>query len=108
MFVLPEGSSGKEDGLAEHTQLRPTDENMSADGWTTEWPTEPGWYWAYGDPWPLKTLRECDVRLGMVKVRRIATGVMRVWDGAFLYEQSAAPGMRFMRAEPPEPPERTA
>jgi hypothetical protein len=66
--------------------------------WTTDWPTEPGWYWFYG-----KRYGEEKHSIGTVEVFNVSNGVMRVLGGAFMYPQEGHVGV-FQRIETPVVP----
>lgn len=50
--------------------------------WNKEWPTELGFYWAYGYFWKNK---EKEVRF--VKVKKISDSFSYISEGAFIYEK---------------------
>ena len=78
---------------------------MTESGWTSERPTEEGYYWFYG--WPFRD-RGHQAELHLVKIIQIANGVALVTNGHYLYRAEGAYGM-WARAElpelPPLPPE---
>lgn len=66
--------------------------------WTPDWPTEPGWYWFYGNKYG-----ESRVSMGTVRVDRISNGVMTVMDGHFMYPSEGHVGV-FQRLPTPVVP----
>ena len=56
--------------------------------WTQEWPTEPGWYWFYGQCFRNWTGEWCP-RLYYVTARRCSNGMVYTTDGHFMYEEEA-------------------
>lgn len=57
--------------------------------WTDEWPTEPGWYWFWGQPWD-----NGPPQLYSIIVRLDALGsAVYVTDGHFMYEAEGAQGL---------------
>lgn len=69
--------------------------------WTKEWPTEPGWYWFYGQT--SRQLYDRPPRMMLVKVSEIVNGVCYVTEGRFLYKAEGARGL-WVRAYRPQPP----
>lgn len=59
--------------------------------WTKEWPTEPGWYWFYGQKFRGWN-DDGDPQLYMVIVHKTRNGVACVVDGHFMYAQEGAWG----------------
>lgn len=71
---------------------------MTENEWTTDWPTEPGWYWFYGHKYGDER-----VSVGVVQVRKISTGVSLVLDGNFMFLQEKHRGV-FQRIATPVVP----
>ncbi len=67
--------------------------------WTTEWPTEPGWYWFYGH----KYGEDREPEFGIVRVHEISNGVMHTLDGQFMFQSEGHDGV-FQQAVLPVPP----
>lgn len=75
-----------------------------ADGWTTEWPTEPGHYWVYGYP---KSKYEPEPTMSLCEVIAIqhngGTLLTYVINNYFIFRQLAGKVM-FKPANIPSPP----
>lgn len=72
-----------------------------AEVWTKEWPTEPGYYWFYGQPYA-KTLY--DPRLHIVTVHRTANeSIVYLVEGSFMRKSAGVEGV-WCPAMLPEPP----
>lgn len=63
--------------------------------WTSDWPTEPGWYWFYGYKYG-----EARLSIGTVSIKTISNGIMTVMDGHFMYQQEGHVGV-FQRIPTP-------
>ena len=63
--------------------------------WSSEYPTEPGWYWFFG-----RKYGEERYSLGTVRVIPISNGIMYVLDGNFMYESEGHKGV-FSRIDEP-------
>lgn len=73
--------------------------------WTTDWPTIPGWYWFYGDPYAKASNKATiKVELYPVKVVKIANGVSYISNGSFVYKREAAEGGLWQPMQLPELP----
>jgi hypothetical protein len=61
--------------------------------WTSEWPTEGGWYWFHG--WTSTFDMQCNPkRTHLVEVREIAQGkICYITEGRFLYQTGGAYGL---------------
>ena len=83
----------------------PVQSDRRSDGkiWSHLWPTEPGSYWFYGDPFGAKDVRHQSVRSYFVRVLQISKGLAFICEGHFLYKQEASPGF-WTPAETPEDP----
>ena len=60
--------------------------------WTHEWPTKPGWYWFYGDPYK----KEPEFRyivLHPVSVHQGANSLVYVTGAGFMYKVEASNGL---------------
>ena len=62
--------------------------------WTTNIPTEPGWYWFYGNQFKSTKLE--------LKIVRVWNNGPVVCEGAFMYEQELGPVRWFKPLEVPE------
>lgn len=71
---------------------------MTKNEWTPDWPTEPGWYWFYGHRYGAEI-----VSMNTVHVKRASNNVIRVMDGAFMYQQEKHRGV-FQRIPTPVVP----
>ena len=63
--------------------------------WSSDYPTEPGWYWFYG-----RKYGEDKHSMGTVTVFSVQTGAVRVLDGQFMWEQDKHKGV-FSRIDEP-------
>ena len=68
--------------------------------WTTEWPTEPGWYWFFG--FRFKS-RDRPPELATVRVHKTMKGVARVGGASFMYRGEGDHGV-WAKLDTPEPP----
>lgn len=59
--------------------------------WTTEWPTESGFYWFYGFLWGYRNGDK--PRLVSVEVSPISNGIMYVTKGSFIYKREGHIGL---------------
>jgi len=66
--------------------------------WTSEWPTETGYYWFHG--WCFRD-RNYEARTYLVRVRHTSNSVAYITEGHFIYE-SQAEGV-WMPADIPHP-----
>ena len=57
--------------------------------WSKEWPTEPGWYWFYGDPF---NKAKHWIRLNTVKIVQTSKSIALICNGNFMYKQEASDG----------------
>ena len=81
---------------------------QSAEGWTSDWPTEPGWYWFYGYLWPFPARREPGIVLAswerldldVVNVSQTPDGLVYTARGEFIYPEEDHRGY-FKRIETP-------
>jgi len=73
--------------------------------WSTEWPTEPGFYWFYG--WPYKKEKERGIKpeLNSIKVSKISNGVMITRSGAFWFREEWGGEGKFISAKMPALPD---
>lgn len=60
--------------------------------WSQLWPTEPGSYWFYGDPFGAKEVRPEHVRSYFVRALQTSDSIVFICEGHFLYPQEASPG----------------
>lgn len=67
--------------------------------WMEKWPTEPGYYWFYGQQFKAST-----VRLHFVNVMRVRNSLVYVCDNSIMYKPEAGFGL-WMIIIPPELPE---
>jgi hypothetical protein len=70
--------------------------------WTSEWPTELGWYWFYGDPYS-KNPDPKHVLLHPVKVNQGANALIYVTGNSFMYKSEASKGLWKPMIVPEEP-----
>ena len=72
------------------------------EGWTKEWPTEPGYYWFYAYRYgKISCGQETKPKLMLMEARRIMNGFMYTTDGQFVYESEPEEAW-FMKAELPD------
>ncbi len=70
------------------------DRMITVDGntWTTDWPTEPGWYWFYG--WAFGLVEDHPPKLHAVNVAAgNSDDVMRIIDGNFMWKTEGHQGI---------------
>ena len=60
---------------------------MKKEDWTDLWPTEPGYYWAYGDFTGAFAFKP---KLYFVEVKRVSNGVAHISEGMFLWPTEIA------------------
>lgn len=73
--------------------------------WTDEWPSEPGWYWFWGQPH--YGLRSLDSELYSVRVYETSTGLAFVAEGDFMYRGGGGRGLWCPAVLPDLPEEAT-
>ncbi|MHA2063251.1 MAG: hypothetical protein ACXABY_02600 [Candidatus Thorarchaeota archaeon] len=56
--------------------------------WTNEWPTNPGWYWFYGNKYG-----EATAEIGIVRVIKVSNGVAHTLDGHFMFKADGHKGV---------------
>lgn len=76
---------------------------MTMPEWTTEWPTEPGWYWFYGRLSAIATRMDASPRLYSVLVRKGSNHFAYIAEGSFVYQEEGAVG-KWIAADVPEIP----
>lgn len=52
--------------------------------WTTDWPTEPGWYWTYQQDHYSGDVRPAEVKIGGTEPH---TFIVRIRDGCYLHRE---------------------
>lgn len=72
--------------------------------WTHEWPTEPGWYWFYGDP---HGIEKHFTRLYPVRVYKVSNGWAHIAEGNFMFPSEASDGVWIKMIVPKLPEEKT-
>jgi hypothetical protein len=75
--------------------------------WTPEWPTEPGYYWVFGDAFGVGTMpgeTEPYRKLEQAKVRKISNGVLYIVSGQIAYPREAGPCV-WLKIDEPELPQ---
>lgn len=59
---------------------------------TTDWPTEPGWYWFYGWRFGIG-VGDSRPTLHIVQVKTAGGGIHRIIGGTFMYQQEGHKGI---------------
>jgi len=72
--------------------------------WTYSWPTEPGWYWYYGDPYSLQN-EPRHVYMRPVKASKGQNAMMFVTEGQFMYKSVAGPDGVWTKMNVPDDPQ---
>lgn len=76
---------------------------MGTNAWSSEWPTEPGWYWFYGN-YAGERASGMKPMLRPMEARQISNGIMYIGWGTFLYKHEFGTA-QFLPLTEPQPPE---